>query len=203
MVKSKTKSVFSKLEGIFKKENKSIRSDEKKQLIYFLGGFILCYLIISTIVGIIPSEVYKQSLGEVVQGILSLEGIKTTSLGFLECNEFSWLTDGVNGTCYAFGLNEKTIFIAWLCTGILEIIILVSAIIASFGIKRKEKIIGIVLAIIVGVIFNLLRILVTIHIILTQNLQIVEFAHDILFKVVLFIYITVFYVIWFYWAAKK
>jgi len=203
LVKSKTKSVFSKLEGIFKKENKSIRSDEKKQLIYFLGGFILCYLIISTIVGIIPSEVYKQSLGEVVQGILSLEGIKTTSLGFLECNEFSWLTDGVNGTCYAFGLNEKTIFIAWLCTGILEIIILVSAIIASFGIKRKEKIIGIVLAIIVGVIFNLLRILVTIHIILTQNLQIVEFAHDILFKVVLFIYITVFYVIWFYWAAKK
>jgi hypothetical protein len=43
----------------------------------------------------------------------------------------------------------------------------------------------------------------TINIALTQNTQIIEFAHDILFKIVLFIYITVFYVIWFYWASKS
>ena len=184
-------------------ENKKIRSDEKKQLIYFLAGFVLFYLIISIVVGLVPQEIYKQLTGNVVEAVLNLEGIKTISLGFLECNEFSWLSDGVIGTCYAFNVSDKTIFIAWLCTGILEIIILISAIIASFGIKQKEKLIGVILAIIVGIVFNILRIIITIHIVLTQNLQIVEFAHDILFKVILFVYITVFYVIWFYWASKK
>ncbi len=203
MAKFKFKEIPSKLKTYFEKENKSIRSNEKKQLIYFLAGFVLFYLIISIVLGLIPQEFYKQLTGNVVEGVLNLEGIKTTSLGFLECNEFSWLSEGVVGTCYAFNVNDKTIFIAWLCTGILEIIILISAIAASFGIKQKEKLIGIILAIIVGVIFNILRIIITIHIVLTQNLQIVEFAHDILFKLILFVYITVFYVIWFNWAMKK
>jgi len=209
LIKRKTKEVSSnssfilKLKNYFEKESKSIRSNEKKQLMFFLLGFVLFYLIITLILGLIPQEFYKQITGNVIQGVLGIEGITTNSLGFLECNEFSWLSDGIVGTCYAFSVEGKTIFIAWLCTGLLEIIILVSAILASFGIKRKEKIVGIILAIIVGVIFNILRILITIHIVLTQNLQIVEFAHDILFKVILFVYITVFYVIWFYWAARK
>jgi len=197
------KKIVDFLKKLVASENKSIRSDEKKQLIYFLAGFILFYLIISLVLGLVPQSFYKQLTGNIVQGVLSLEGISTTSLGFLECNEFSWLAEGVSGTCYAFGVNGKTIFMAWLCTGVLEIIILISAILSSFGINSKEKLIGIVLAIIIGVIFNILRIILTIHIVLTQNLQIVEFAHDILFKVILFGYITVFYVIWFYWVAKK
>ena len=203
MAKFKFEKILSKLKTYFEKENKSIRSNEKKQLIYFLAGFVLFYLIISIVLGLVPQSIYKQLTGNVVEGVLNLEGIKTISLGFLECNEFSWLSEGVVGTCYAFNVTDKTIFIAWLCTGILEIIILISAIAASFGIKHKEKLIGIILAIIVGVIFNILRIIITIHIVLTQNLQIVEFAHDILFKLILFIYITVFYVIWFYWAMRK
>ncbi len=197
------KDLVSKIKDYFENENKKIRSDEKRQLIYFLAGFILFYLILSLILGLVPQIIYKQITANTVESVLNFEGIKTTSLGVLPCDEFSWLSDGVVGTCYAFSVNDKTIFIAWLCTGVLEIIILISAILASFGIKRKAKIIGIILAIIVGIIFNVLRILVTIHIVLTQNLQVVEFAHDILFKVVLFVYITVFYVAWFYWAMRK
>jgi exosortase/archaeosortase family protein len=203
LAKSKFEELLFKMKNYIVSENKKIRSNEKKQLIYFLGGFVLFYLVISLLVGLVPQEVYKEITGNVVQGILSLEGINTISLGFLECNEFSWLSEGIKGTCYAFNIADKTIFIAWLCTGILEIIILISAILASFGIKQKEKLVGVILAIIVGVIFNILRIIITIHIVLTQNLQIVEFAHDILFKVILFVYITVFYVIWFYWAMRK
>lgn len=200
---SSKKDLIFKIKDYFKNESKKIHSDEKRQLLYFLAGFILFYLVLSLLLGLIPQEIYKQITGNAVEAVLNLEGIKTTSMGFLPCDEFSWLSDGVIGTCYAFGVNDKTIFIAWLCTGILEIIILISAILASFGINRKEKIIGIILAVIVGIIFNVLRILVTIHIVLTQNLQVVEFAHDILFKVVLFCYITVFYVAWFYWAMRK
>lgn len=203
MAKNKFKEIFLKIKSYFEKENKKIRSDEKKQLIYFLAGFILFYLILSLLLGLVPQEIYKQITGNVVEGILNLEGIKTTSLGFLGCSEFSWLSEGVEGTCYAFLVEEKTIFIAWLCTGLLEIIILISAILASFGINTKAKLIGVLVAILVGIVFNIIRIIITIHIVLTQNISVVEFAHDILFKTILFIYITVFYVAWFYWAKNK
>jgi exosortase/archaeosortase family protein len=69
---------------------------------------------------------------------------------------------------------------------------------ASFGIAWKKKFIGIIFAVIVGYVFNLLRVWTTINIILTQNVQTIEFAHDFLFRAVLFVYIIVFYVVWFY-----
>lgn len=203
MAKFNFKEIVSKFKKRIKKENEEIRLNEKKQLFYFLGGFILFYLLISIALTIVPQEIYKQLVGNSVEGILNLSGMKTISQGFVPCNEFSWFSEGIEGTCYSFLVSGKTILIAWLCTGLLEIIILISAIIASFGIKNREKLIGIVLAIIVGAVFNLFRIVFTIQIALTQNIGVIEFAHDILFKLVLFVYITVFYVAWFYWAKNK
>lgn len=201
--KIQIKEIPSKILDQIKKEHKSIRSNEKKQLIYFLMGFVLSYLTLSFLISLISQEFFKQLIGLGVEFFLNLFGNNTVSQGFVLCNEYSWLYEGISGTCYSFLVGTKTIHIAWLCTGILEIIILVSAILASFGINNKAKLIGVLIAIIVGIIFNLIRIIITINIALTQNIQVIEFAHDVLFKLVLFIYITVFYVLWFYWAKNK
>ncbi|MFA7132159.1 MAG: exosortase/archaeosortase family protein [Bacteroidales bacterium] len=193
----------SRIMNKIEEENKAIKSNEKKQLIYFVLGFIFFYLLLSFTINLIPQEYYKQLTSNSVEFILNASGIKTTTLGFVPCNEFTWFYEGIEGVCHSFLVGEKTILIAWLCTGILEIIILVSAIIASFGLGNKEKLIGVILAIIVGVILNLIRIIFTIQIVLTQNIQVVEFVHDFLFKLILFVYITVFYVAWFYWAKER
>lgn len=197
------KQIYLSAQKLIEKENKEIRLNEKKQFIYFVIGFILFYLLITFTISFIPQEYFKQSTGESVELILSLIGHEPNTEGFVSCEEAYLVYSENEGKCYSFTLQDKTIHIAWLCTGVLEIIILVSAILASFGIKNKQKMVGVVLAIIVGVGFNLVRIILTISVVLTQNNQLIEFTHDWLFRIVLFVYITVFYVIWFYWANRK
>jgi exosortase/archaeosortase family protein len=201
--KNSINDIPSRIMNKIEEENKAIKSNEKKQFIYFILGFLLSYLALTFIVSLFPQEFFKQLIGSTVEYSLNLFGNNTITQGFVPCNEYSWFYEGISGSCYSFLVGSKTIHIAWLCTGLLEIIILISAMLASFGIKNEAKIIGVIIAVIVGVLFNLLRIVMTINIALTQNTQIIEFAHDILFKIVLFIYITVFYVIWFYWASKS
>jgi exosortase/archaeosortase family protein len=161
--------------------------------------------VISFIVGLVPQSVFKQGTGEMAQFLLEAQGIKTNTIGLAECKEYSWITDSINDECYSFSTREeqKTIIISWLCTGITEIIILIGAILASFGVNWRKRVIGAIAAIPAGIIFNLLRIWITINIILSQSIQTVELAHDFLFKIMLFIYVVVFYVIWFYWAERK
>jgi exosortase/archaeosortase family protein len=204
----KETSLLSKAKSFFSKEEKEVRTNKKKQFVFFILGFLLSYLIITTIVGIVPDIFYKTATGKVVESVLLIQGVKIQELGQIDCSEFSWVTDTTNGQCYSFLANpstsgEKQIIISWLCTGVLEIIILISAILASFGINWKKKIAGIGIAIIAGVIFNLLRILITVNFILTQSGEIVELTHDVLFRLVLFIYIVVVYVLWFNWSVKK
>lgn len=193
----------SRIMNKIEEENKAIKSNEKKQFVYFILGFLLSYLALTFIVSLFPQEFFKQLIGSTVEYSLNLFGNNTITQGFVPCNEYSWFYEGISGSCYSFLVGSKTIHIAWLCTGLLEIIILISAIIASFGLGNKEKLIGVILAIIVGVILNLIRIIFTIQIVLTQNIQVVEFVHDFLFKLILFVYITVFYVAWFYWAKER
>lgn len=212
------------LKEYLKKQGEKIRANKRKQFAFFVLGFILAYLVLTFAVSLVPETAIKQAVGETVRGALSLQGINTTEEGIIFCQENSWIGDTVKGECYSFFIVQngkvlteeleqaleqaphpegKAIVISWLCTGVLEIIILVSAIIASFGVSWRKKIIGVIAAAILGALFNLLRIWVTINLILTQNTQTVELAHDMLFRFILFIYIFAVYVIWFYWAAKE
>lgn len=197
------KSGFGGVVDYFEEQHKKIRTDKKKQFVFFVLGFVLSYLILTIAVSVIPDIYYKEAVGGIVRGVLGAQGINTTQVGSVECMEFSWLSDTTIGQCYSFTVESKNIVISWLCTGILEIIILISAIIASFGVKWKEKVVGIIAAIILGVIFNILRIWVTINLLFSQNVATVEIAHDALFRIILFVYIAVVYIIWFYWAANK
>jgi len=200
---ARQKTLVEKIKHYFKEQEQKIVSDKKKQFAFFILGFVLFYMVLSTAILFVPPETYKTITGGTVQALLSFQGVKTVGGGLTECTEANWLGMETKSNCYSFGVEGKTIIISWLCTGILEIIILVSAILSSFGINWRKKIFGAFAAIIAGIIFNLLRIWVTVNIVLTQNIQVVELAHDFLFKIVLFIYITGFYIAWFYWAMRK
>jgi exosortase/archaeosortase family protein len=171
-----------------KEKEEEIKSSQKKQFTFFMLGFILSYLILTGITYLIPEIFFDLLTGLGAKSLLQLQG--------LEVMEFI-------GENYQMLIAGKTIIISWLCSGVLEIIILISAMLASFGISWKKKFIGIIFAVLVGYVFNLLRVWTTINIILTQNVQTIEFAHDFLFRAVLFVYIIVFYVAWFHFSVRK
>ncbi|MFA6065375.1 MAG: exosortase/archaeosortase family protein [archaeon] len=196
-------SIFDKFKNFLSKEEDAVRTDKKKQFVFFVLGFLVSYLLITAIIGFIPQIFFKSATGSAVQVLLSLQGVQTQNASVITCNEFSWFTDYAAGECYSFFASDKQIIISWLCTGILEIIILISAILASFGVNWNKKLIGIGAAIVAGVVFNLARIWITVNFILTQQGPVVELAHDVLFRIVLFIYIVLVYVLWFTWAAKE
>jgi len=194
---------FVNINNYFTNQQSKIKSDEKKQFVFFILGFILCYLVITAIVSFIPAIFYEQITGQTVQILLSAQGMNSESIGAVNCNESTYLGDTIQSQCYSFNINEKQVVISWLCVGVLEIIILISAILASFGINNKKKAIGVIAAVILGIIFNLIRIWITVNLILTQSTETIELAHDLLFRVVLFVYIVAVYVVWFNWAKKE
>ncbi|PJA18548.1 MAG: hypothetical protein COX63_02140, partial [Candidatus Diapherotrites archaeon CG_4_10_14_0_2_um_filter_31_5] len=92
--------------------------------------------------------------------------------------------------------------ISYLCTGLMEFIVLVAAIIATTGIKKEKKLIGIIRAGIAVFLFNAGRIIITISLIEKTDLQTIELAHDLLFRISLFVLIAGYYFVWYYSAVK-
>ena len=77
------------------------------------------------------------------------------------------------------------------------------AVLASFGIDLKKRIIGVIAGTIALFLFNLFRIIASILIINSFGLDAGNFSHDILFRIFLFVTIAGFYFYWFKWATKK
>jgi exosortase/archaeosortase family protein len=191
------------IKNYFEVQMKNIRSSQTKQFAFFVLGFALFYLVITGIVGVIPQQFFKESTGLTLSSILYTQGINVKEIGLVNCTELNWAGIDVESTCYSFFANDKQIIISWLCTGVLEIIVLIAAMLASFGISLRKKLYGIIIAVILGVIFNIIRLVVTANLILSQSVGTVELAHDMLFRIVLFFYILGVYVIWFYYSAKE
>ncbi len=195
LIKEFSKKQISKILSYWEEQQEKIKSNKRKQFTFFVLGFVICYLLLSTILyGF--SNPLKIFTGAVSQGLLLLQGVETSFVG---------LVDFEMETAYSFIINQtnQLIVISWLCTGVLEIIILVSAMIASFGIKFEKKLVGIGVAIFSGIIFNFIRIWITLNIIMLQNAEVFELAHDLLFRLTLLLYIIIVYVIWFNWAEGK
>ncbi len=190
MKKESVLDLFVPLTNYYKKIEAQVKTNPKKQFFFFILGFLFFYVIFTAIVYAFPKGFFESIVGQSVNFLLNLQGI-TTSTIIGEQFDIHLTTSGT------------IIIISWLCTGLLEIIILASTMLATFGVNLKEKILGIIGAIIVGFVFNLIRIMVTINIILTQNAQTFELAHDLLFRATLFLYIIIVYVIWFYLSIQK
>lgn len=181
------------LKKFFSEQEKKIVSSQRKQFTFFVLIFVFFYLFLSMAISPFENNL-KEFSGKTAEAMLSIQGIEISEQGFYQ---------GEEEIVYSFFAGEKQIIISGLCAGILEIIILVSTLLATLGISWRKKLIGIIIGIIAGIIFNIIRIWITINIILTQETQVIEFAHDILFRIILFVYIIGFYVTWFYLNNKK
>ncbi|MBU2099845.1 archaeosortase/exosortase family protein [Candidatus Micrarchaeota archaeon] len=96
-----------------------------------------------------------------------------------------------------------TIQISYLCTGLMEFILLASALAATEGVENKKKVLGIIGAGIATFLFNITRIIITISLISTSSMQTIELAHNVLFRVSLFVLIAGYYFFWYYFSVKK
>ncbi len=184
------KSFFSDAKEYLIKQEKLIVQDKKRQLFFFVIGFLLFYLTFTFVAYLVPDYFYESATGLSLKSLLEVQGL-SPSITSVDSGDF------------ALALEGKTIIISWLCAGVLELIILSCAILASFGVSWRKKFIGIAIAIPLGFLFNLARVWITTNIILTQEVAVIELAHDLLFKIMLFVYITIFYVLWFYWSTNE
>ena len=165
-----------------------IRTELKKSLV-FIAGFVVFFIGLSLGISIIPASFLELPTAGLTQQFL-LFTAKPASLTFQE----PILLEIAQG---------KEIAISYLCTGFLELIILVSAILASQGIEWKKRMKGVWFAAVGTQIFNLLRIWVTIFFILNSETATIDLVHNVLFRLTLFVVIAGFYFIWFGWATGK
>jgi len=167
-------------------------SFEKKDAVKtgrFLLFFILVYLVLSFLSkALFPPKVMETWIASNVLGMLSILG----QPGSVAIGETATI-NLASGT--AIEISE-------LCTGAMETLVIASAIISSIGISWRKRAFGAVASALIVVALNHFRIIVTTLLILsTQDVEIVEFAHNTLFRLFLFISIAGLYVAWFYWAA--
>lgn len=92
---------------------------------------------------------------------------------------------------------KEPIILSFLCSGILEFCLLISAILSSIGISLKKRIVGALLSIPIIIAFNLTRIVVTSLIIINGNLSFSSFVHGFLFRLFLIFIVIGTYYVWF------
>lgn len=100
-------------------------------------------------------------------------------------------------------VQGKTIEISELCTGLLETLLVFSAVVASFGISWKKRALGAVAAIFAIYVFNIVRIAASVMQILSTPIEFADLTHNLLFRASLFAVIAGYYFVWFRWAIKQ
>lgn len=166
------------------------REDARKTgrfLLFFLVAYLAMSFVARSLIGIGAIETW---VANSVLGILKALG----QAGSVSMGEVA-LIQLESGT--AIEISE-------LCTGLTEFLVIVGAIAASAGISVRRRLLGIAAGGIATVLLNLLRIVVTVLVILgAGDLGLIEFTHNVLFRVFLFVSIAGIYMAWFYWAASS
>ena len=167
-------------------------SFDKKEIVKsgkFLLALIAVFLLLSFVfwlLGELWVELFTAHVAATVLGALGVEPV----VSVLDGNVL-------------IGIGETIFQISYLCTGLFELIILVSAIAASFGISLRKRGVGILGAVIFGFVFNQMRIVVSVLLAINTNIRTAELAHDVFFRLTLFIVIAGYYAAWFWFATKK
>jgi exosortase/archaeosortase family protein len=170
----------------FKKDIKDER--EYKKALFFLFLFILFFSVSYLIFGkTLIAGYINYFYGFLSSAILSVFGIANTFV-FDSVNQISKIL--------VSGLAEP-ITITFLCSGILEFCLLISAILASVGISVRKRVVGALLAVPIVIVFNIIRIVFTSIIIVNGNLSFANFVHGFLFRVFLVIIVIGTYYFWF------
>ncbi|MCR4335064.1 MAG: exosortase/archaeosortase family protein [archaeon] len=166
--------------------------NEKKELHKtgkFLAGIAVLFILFNFLLSIIPLEWF-----EFFYAFFTLEFLKL--FGFNGTIEFQ---EPVLVYLETFSIP---LGFSYLCTGLLELALIWSATLASFGIELKKRIIGSIIGTIILVGFNFFRIISSVLVIAWFGLNAGNFSHDLLFRVFLFVTIAGFYFLWFRWSTK-
>lgn len=156
----------------------------------FLAGMTVLFLFFNFLVGLVPLEWF-----ETFYAFFTLEFLKLLGFGgSLEAGEPVMVH--LDGFIAPLGFS-------YLCTGLLELILVWSAVLSSFGIEAKKRLIGAIVGTAALVVFNFFRIISSILVIAWFGLEAGNFSHDLLFRMFLFVTIAGFYYCWFQWATKK
>lgn len=156
----------------------------------FMLGILVLFLAFSFAFSLLPLEWYEQFYAITSLGALNLFGVQ----GTIETGE------PVLIYLDAFPLP---VGITYLCTGLLELCVILSAVLATPGVEFRKRTIGAIAATVVLVLFNLFRIVSSILIIHFFGLDIGNFSHDLLFRAFLFLTIAGYYWAWTGWAGKN
>ncbi len=162
---------------------KFLESEDIKSGARFLALFSVFFLASIVLVYFAPLEQVEGFVAEQALFVLEANSIR----GILELSEpvLILLSTG------------HTISISFLCTGLLEIAVLASAILASYGISWSRRILGVLIAVFFAHLFNLARIVITVFAVLEQPPYVAELAHDFLFRLLLFAIVFLMYAVWF------
>lgn len=102
----------------------------------------------------------------------------------------------ISQTPIRFWAENHLIEVSPLCAGLLEMILLTSAIIATRGASVRKKIKGIGFGIVVLYVFNVLRIVFTVQQIVHTPISFAELTHDVLFRLILVVGFAAVYAYW-------
>jgi exosortase/archaeosortase family protein len=175
------------IKKFWKDLKKDVRSKEgltnaAKFVFVFLVSFLLFYFILIPLTA--PVWV---GLGEfnafATHNVLSTMGVPSEVSG-------NMLTVNVRGEDIDFVISQ-------LCSGDIEIALLVSLLIASLDVLLVWRILGSLIGIGFILLMNPLRIALTIWITTGTDLQIGDFYHNVMFRLFLFILLVFYYFLWY------
>lgn len=147
-------------------------------LFYFLISFITIYLLLS-----------KTALYNFINYFFG--AVSTKLLNIFYNIPATFYFNSFEKVTYIFVPSiEIPIAIVFLCTGILEFSLIFSAIISSFNIPFKKRIIWVLLASIIVIFFNIFRITFTIFLINVLDIKVADFFHGFLFRLFLILVVV-------------
>jgi exosortase/archaeosortase family protein len=94
--------------------------------------------------------------------------------------------------------SETDFIVSQLCSGDVEIALLVALIIASFDVALFWRILGAVFGAILILLLNPLRIALTVMITQNQGMEAGDVAHSIIFRLFLFVLLVSYYFVWYH-----
>ncbi len=170
------------------------QTEREKQTVLNAGKFVLVLLLVFAVLGIllflVSMEPFKAITAYAGSAALYGMGIQNT-------------VEGGEDAYIVLANPEKTVIVINdLCTGVLETMILVAAIVATLEIHWKKRAVGAIAAVIGIFVFNQIRIVSTVFFILNAPIDLVVLSHDIFFRVFLFITIAVFYWLFLKWGKE-
>ncbi len=169
------------------------KTEQGKTELKIAGKFLLTFGIIFAMLfflqSFFPIQILEEWIARVTANYLAWTGVNSAVLA-----QEPVLIQLENGTQIA---------ISYLCTGLLELIVLASAILASHGISWKKRWMGVLAGILVSQVFNFARIFITIQFVLGGDLGTIDLVHGLLFRITLFGVIAGLYALWFAWAVGK